>query len=121
MVWEQCPWCPEKHNGYSNREMHRRTTHPREYARLELLQSIELNNQSIQYHRGLIAQHEEYSHFLATVSDYPLVREIVQRQLTQLGDVQRHREFLGYAEKDVPRRQAALEAFDLAQQELATS
>ena len=119
MAWEQCPWCPEKLNGYSNGEKHRRTAHPREYARLELVTRIELNNQAIAHRRSMIASCEEYSRFLATVSDYPLVREIVQRLLTRLGDVRDHQEYLEYSLEDVSRRQAALDAFDQAQQEVA--
>ena len=114
MAWEQCPWCPEKQNGYHNREKHRRTAHPLAYARLGLVQSIGQNNQSIEGHRSKIAEYEEYSRFLAAVSDYPLVRELVVRNLSYLGDIDRHREYLRYSEEDVPRRQAALEAFDQA-------
>ena len=121
MAWEQCPWCPEKQNGYSRKEKHRQSAHPREYARLELTVRIELNAQSIAYHRTIIAKYEEYSRFLATVSDYPLVRDLVIHGLGRPGDIEHHREYLSYAEEDAPRRQAALEAFDLAQQELAVS
>lgn len=115
MAWEQCPWCPEKQNGVRNREKHRRATHPVEYARLELETSITRNNDIIKYYSGVIAEYEEYSRFLATVSGYPLVRAIVMRKLLFLGEIDRHREYLRYSEEEVPQRQAALEAFDLAQ------
>ena len=112
MAWEQCPWCPKKQNGYHRKEKHRQSAHPREYARLALVQSIESNDQSLKYYRNKIAEYEEYSRFLATVSDYPLVRNLVLYSLRRLSDIEHNRECLGYAEKDTPRLQAALEAFD---------